>query len=114
MHFPGYTSKKQPTHLNPGEKVDVDFTINVPKSAQSGGHYAVIFAETKPSSAQSDSSVVRKKRVGMIVYAQIKGDNSVGGKVVSTTIPFLQTSLPLAASSRVENSGNVEYFDIQK
>lgn len=96
--------------IKPGKTVTVPYTITVPENADAGGHYGVIFAETQPKAGEP-GSVVRKKRVGAIVYATVKGDNRSEGNVLSTNIPFLQTEAPLRAFSRVGNSGNVDFLD---
>ncbi len=94
--------------LAPGQTIEVPFTVAVPSNAQSGGHYGVIFAETQPPTA-NQTSVVRKKRVGAILYATVNGDNRAEGSVASKDIPFLQTSAPLRASARINNAGNVDF-----
>ena len=60
--------------LAPGKTVEVPFTVRVPATAQGGGHYGVIFAETQPPTPDQ-TSVVRKKRVGAILYTTVSGDN---------------------------------------
>lgn len=96
--------------LEPGKSVDVGYTINVPSNTQSGGHYAVLFAETEAKSSEG-TAVVRNKRVGAIMYTAVNGNNTVKGEVLETSIPFFQSSAPLVASSRVKNSGNVDFTD---
>ncbi len=97
-------------HLEAGQSVTVDYTVRVPASAAPGGHYGVLFAETQPAETTGDS-VVRKKRVGTILYATIKGDYQIGGQVVGTSIPFLQHRPPLAATTSVKNTGNTDFTD---
>lgn len=94
--------------LAPGETVEVPFTIRVPATAQGGGHYGVIFAETQPPTP-NETSVIRKKRVGSILYTTISGDNRSDGSIVEKSVPFLQTNPPLKASTRIANSGNVDF-----
>lgn len=100
-------------HLNAGENTEVKYTVRVPENAKSGSHTAVMFAETQ-SQANSGGSVVRKKRVGQIVYATVGGDNKVAGDVASYSIPFLQTAKPLHASSLVNNTGTTDFVDETK
>ena len=94
--------------LAPGERIEIQYDLHVPAAAAPGGHYGVIFAETQPEPGQ-EASVLRKKRVGSIVLATVDGDVSREGKVLSSAVPFWQTSPPLTASNRVENSGNTDF-----
>lgn len=94
--------------LEPGERIEVPYDINVPAGAASGGHYGVIFAETQPD-PDAPSSVVRKKRVGSIVSVNVEGNVTRSGALVSAAADFWQTSPPLSVSNRVENSGNTDF-----
>ncbi|MEO5691296.1 MAG: hypothetical protein ABIQ64_03870 [Candidatus Saccharimonadales bacterium] len=94
--------------LNPGETVDIPYTIAVPADAAPGGHYSVLFAETQVNGDQS-SQIARKKRVGAIVYATVAGDYITAGKQLSTNIDWLQLGGPIVATVFVENTGNVDF-----
>lgn len=97
-------------HLEAGATVEVPYTVSIPKDAAPGGHYGVIFAETQPAGEQTGAnSVVRKKRVGSILYATVNGEYITSGEVVSTTIPFWQLQPPLHAESLVKNTGNSDF-----
>lgn len=102
--------EKTSFRLEPGAFVEVEYTIRVPANATPGGHYGVLFAETQPSSDQAGQSVVRKKRVGSILYATVDGNVTQSGKSLGITIPFLQYNAPLAVSERVSNSGNTDFI----
>jgi hypothetical protein len=93
--------------LEPGESTDVEYTIRVPANATPGGHYGVLFAETQPT--EDGSAVVRKKRVGSIMYITVDGNVTTGGQSLGTTVPFLQFTPPLQASERVRNTGNTDF-----
>lgn len=97
-------------HAKAGETVTVDYTINVPEGAAPGGHYGVIFAETQPDDAQvSGNSVVRKKRVGALMYATVNGEYKNAGESVGGKISFWQLQPPLHTSVAVKNSGNTDF-----
>ena len=99
-------------HLKAGETTVVEYSLQVPERAAPGGHYGVIFAETQPTAQQSEgNSVVRKKRVGTLLYATVNGKVINEGEVVSTTIPFWQQQPPLTATMRVKNTGNTDFTD---
>ena len=95
-------------HLNPGERVEISYDLQIPATAAPGGHYGVIFAETQPDAGQ-EASVLRKKRVGSVVLATVDGDVKREGKLLTSAAPFWQTSPPLTVSNRVENAGNTDF-----
>jgi hypothetical protein len=94
--------------LNPGESIDIPYTIKVPATAAPGGHYGVVFIETQPPAGGNDS-VSRKKRVGSIILANINGKTIQTGDVLSTSAPFWQTTPPMTVQSRVTNTGNTDF-----
>lgn len=96
--------------LEPGAFIEVPYTMRVPANATPGGHYGVIFAETQPGADQGGQSVVRKKRVGSIIYATVDGNVNLNGKALGITIPFFQTKTPLQISERVRNGGNTDFL----
>ncbi len=97
--------------LKPGESTLVPFTITVPKTAAPGGHYGIVFSETQaPKNTTGGTSVARQKRVGMIIYATVKGQFITGGEVVKHDTPFFQFKAPLEASITVKNNGNADFL----
>lgn len=106
------TFDKPSYHLEPGASTKVNFTMTVPKNAAPGGHYGVLFVETQPKAeALSGNAVVRKKRVGAIVYATVQGTYETGGQQDSVDIPFLQLQPPLTVGLRTSNNGNTDFID---
>ncbi len=102
---------KQTTwHAEPHETISVPYTVYVKKNASPGGHYGVLFVEVQPSSATSGSTIVRKKRVGAVIYATVNGDVRLSGRPVGTTIGWFQSSAPLQAITTVENTGNSDFL----
>ncbi len=93
--------------IKPGEKVSVPYTLTVPANATPGSHTGVIFAETQQ--IEKTSGIVTNKRVGLVMYANIKGDYQLKGTADSATIPFLQTTAPLSAKTKFYNKGNAFY-----
>jgi hypothetical protein len=97
--------------LKAGQSTTVPFVLRVPETAAPGGHYGVMFAETQPTGEQKAGSVLRKKRVGAIIYATVKGVYTLAGNLSGTSIPFLQFRSPITASSTVVNTGNTDFSD---
>lgn len=99
-------------HADAGATVKVPYSIDVPAAAAPGGHYGVIFAETQPAAQSSNgNAVVRKKRVGMILYASVNGNTIKKGEVAGVTMPFWQVEPPLGGTVAAKNDGNVDFID---
>jgi hypothetical protein len=94
--------------LQPGAKKSISYTLNVPTSAAPGGHYGVIFAETKAKSVDQ-TGISRQKRVGHILFTTVNGSIQQGGSVASFELPSWQGGLPIASKVRVKNTGNVNF-----
>jgi hypothetical protein len=94
--------------LAAGDRLDIPYTMQVPATAAPGGHYGVIFVETQPAAGSGDS-VVRKKRVGSLMLVNVDGTLINKGQLMSTKVNFWQTTPPLMASSRVQNTGNTDF-----
>lgn len=97
-------------HLEAGSSIKIPYTITAPVKATPGGHYGIIFVQTEPSADVQASSVIRKKRVGSIIYATVEGDYKTGGEGVGSTIPFWQLEPPLRANVTAKNTGNAEFI----
>jgi hypothetical protein len=97
-------------HLEPGKSTKVKYTMAVPAEAAPGGHYGVIFVETQPATAATTNSVIRKKRVGSIIYATVNGQYKNAGEALSAEIPFWQVQPPLHTSVSVKNTGNADFI----
>ena len=94
--------------LNPGEKVEVSYRIQVPSDAAPGGHYGVLFAETEVDPTQT-SQIGRQKRVGTIIYATVKGDYIEAGRQLEVRMDPIQIGYPLSGLMIVENTGNTDF-----
>lgn len=94
-------------HLDPGQRINVPYTINVPANAAPGGHYAVVFATTQPN--KPATTVVAQKRVGTIFYLTVNGALSKKGNVETWGSQYWQNEAPLVSNLRMRNAGNVHY-----
>lgn len=104
----GWITFQQTTyHAEPRQTLTIPYTIHVKTNAAPGGHYGAIFAEVQP--AAGSGQLARKKRVGALIYATVKGDVHLSGKVVSMDTPWFQTVAPMLAHSRVQNTGNSDF-----
>lgn len=99
--------------LQPGEKVDVPYTIDVPADAAPGGHYGVVFAETE---AKEDNSgqISRNKRVGAILALTVEGETVLEGQQIGAQIDWLQLGGQINGLLTVENTGNTDFVMTDK
>ena len=102
-----FNDDKQKGVLEPGESVDVPFTITVPKDAPAGGQYAAIMAQTSDGN-EAGASVQTTTRVGMILYASVAGETHREGAILDNTVNHFFFEPPISVTSLVENTGNVE------
>jgi hypothetical protein len=94
--------------IEPGQTIDVQYTLRVPAGATPGGHYGVLFAETDERGFEG-TGVARKKRVGNLLYVTVNGDYRTSGELKEFILPFWQTQVPVQSSARVVNTGNVDF-----
>lgn len=97
-------------HAEPNTTTYVNYSISVPANASPGGHYGVIFAEVQPSETKvSGNQIIRKKRVGSIVYTTVNGAVKLSGDVGTGSIPFWQVQPPLHTTVVTKNTGNTHF-----
>ncbi len=94
-------------HLEPDQKAEVAYTIDVPSDAAPGGHYGILFAETQSTPGQG--GIKTNKRVGAILYTTVNGDYIEAGKEVETAISGFQIGYPLQGRTTIENTGNTDF-----
>lgn len=94
--------------INPGQTIDVKYTLRVPVDAAPGGHYGVLFAETNEQGLEG-TGVARKKRVGNLLYITVNGSYKTEGEIQEFILPFWQFKAPMMSSLRVKNTGNADF-----
>lgn len=101
---------QESVQLAPGERKEISFSINIPKDAGTGGHFAAIFWGTNPPKKDNgESSVAIGGKVGSLVFLTVNGEIITQGEIVEFTSFFQKnffTSLPVDLIFRFENSGN--------
>jgi len=93
--------------LKPNESAALNFTINVPKTAEAGGRYAGILFGTTPSKAEG-AQVAISNKVGALVLVRVAGDAKELANLKEFSSPknFYEYG-PVDFVVRVENAGNV-------
>lgn len=92
--------------LEPGERKDIPFKIEVPQNAPPGGHFAVIWWGNKAEGTSGDQVAI-VTRAGILVYLQISGDINESGTLLTFSLPkFLFWSFPSDFLVSFKNEGN--------
>lgn len=93
--------------LNKGEQAKVAFSIQVPKDADAGGHFAAIFLSTVPNATDKGQVSIGAK-IGVLVLLRVSGDVKEGGGILgldTKNSSKIFTSLPINFVYRFNNSG---------
>ncbi len=95
--------------IKKGDRLEIPFTINVPKNADAGGHFAAIFLNTvRPSTNGGEVSIGAK--VGMLMLLRVSGTIKEEGGILSFSLKNsttnVYTSIPLTFVYRFSNNGN--------
>ena len=103
--------------LSPNETKEIEFTINVPQTAPSGGQYASVVVIMKPNDTDGDASsdgsnaaqaaIKEIQRIGHLVYAEIAGNTIKNGEIVDATVQSFLFSGKIKGVSSIKNTGNV-------
>jgi len=95
--------------LDQMERKEIAYTIKVPKNADPGGHFAVIFWSTQPPVLKGTGVAIAGK-IGTLVLLRIAGEIEEKGQLLEfDTIDSrgFFTRLPVDFYLRFENQGNV-------
>lgn len=100
-----------PTQLTlaAGERREVAVTVNVPSTAEPGGHYAAVFFGTQPPATKGGQVGVVSK-VGTLVILRIEGTINEAASVKEFSIVGGKKSFvhpPVSFRLRIQNTGNV-------
>lgn len=101
------TFDKEKATVAPGEKVKINFTVNVPNDAPAGGQYAALIAEADNEKKNGDVQIEGITRVAHLLYASVNGETNDCAKIESNTINTFMFEPPISVSSLVSNCGNV-------
>lgn len=93
-------------HIEPGQTLEVGFSLNVPADAAPGGHYGVLFAETQ---TESGEMIGRNKRVGAVLYTTVNGSYITGAEISKPSASLFQINPPIVANVSVKNTGNASF-----
>lgn len=103
--------------LNPAESTELRWTVQLPKNAEPGGHYAAIFFSTSPTSGQNSAVGVGGK-TGVLFLINVSGNIQEGANVASFQVTGLEEDgkpaktlnyLPAFFELRLRNIGSVHF-----
>lgn len=95
-----------------GETKSVDFSIDIPATAEPGGYFAAIFLGSTPPASNSNEVAIGS-RIGTLVLFRVNGDIQEGGALVEFSTKDkkkLYTSLPINFFYRFNNTGADRIF----
>ena len=90
--------------LQPEEQVIFPFSINVPKNAEPGGHYASLLFTIGSGEAGPGVTAVQH-RVGALILLRVSGDVVEDGQIETFDIPKYSKKGPITMSLRIKNNG---------
>ena len=94
--------------LEPQATKEVKVTISVPKEAEAGSHYAVVFAEIATPKVEGETVVSVKAKVGCLVLMTVSGESVAKGEIKGFKTDKNVYFSPLVKfTTRFENTGNV-------
>ena len=114
--------------LSPGEKVTINYTIDVPEDAAGGGQYASILVSasawsdteedggTREDGEQIGVGVIEKKKIAHVILVEVAGKITRQGEISNLDVPGFLLNGNITASSLVKNSGNTHgdaYYKLQ-
>ncbi len=99
---------KDSVALQPGESATVDFSVDIPQTANPGGHFvAVLWSPQNDNSEKGDVSISAK--VGALVFITVNGQITESGNLIEFGLNGgrkTMSHLPAVLFYRFQNSGN--------
>ena len=95
--------------VEPGETENIQFKINIPGSAEPGGHFATILFGTTQNKAVTGTGSQISQKIGSLVFITVTGETNEDAKIIEFTADkglYLSTN-DYSFNTRIENSGNV-------
>ena len=96
--------------INPGQSINVLYSVTVPSDAPAGGQYGSITAVSSPSKDNDGgTSATIRESVAMAytIYAEITGNTIHQGEISGVNVPSFLFDGNIFGSSTIKNTGNV-------
>lgn len=88
---------------------EINFTIEVPKDADPGGHYGAIFVKQIKTSESGQNEVTVAARVGALVLVSVPGQTTKTAQITEFKSPKFVWRGPANFTMKVQNNGTVHY-----
>lgn len=88
---------------------EINFTIEVPKDADPGGHYGAIFVKQIKTSENGQNEVTVAARVGALALVSVPGKVTKTAQIIDFKAPKIVWKGPVGFTMRVQNNGTVHY-----
>ena len=96
--------------LTPEQMVEFKYQIAVPKDAEPGGHYGVVFFATEPPTPEEDiSQVAIASMIGSLVLVKVPGAIIEKGFLEEFSAKKFYFKLPVDFAIKIANLGNVHF-----
>lgn len=95
--------------LPAGKSKTIELSINIPKDAYAGGHFAVVFFGTSPNNTTDSGQVTLGAKTGTLVLLSVNGDVLEAGGVAGFKTKggkHFYNTLPVSFEYRFKNDGN--------
>ena len=101
----------KPLDMQPGDRANIPFTINIPNDATPGGHFAsVILSSVPPGFDMDGTGLSTKSQIAVTLFIRVSGAVKEAGGLAEFGFENPQVwynYLPIDFYTRFENSGNV-------
>lgn len=94
--------------LDSGIRSIVNFSIEIPKDAEPGGHFAAVFFGTGDPSLQGNEQISVGGKIGVLILLRVSGEVPEGGGLLNFAVKDSQkffTMLPVSFEYRLNNTG---------
>lgn len=91
--------------LQPGERTEVGYYIELPPNILPGGYYASILYESGDTTTKANTQV--KTQLGTLLYVTVDGDFLEDAFLKSFTLPSFQEYGPVHPSFEIQNAGTI-------
>ena len=96
--------------LTPEQVVEFKFKIEVPKDAEPGGHYGVVFFATEPPKPDEDiSQVAIASMIGSLILGKTPGEIIEKGVLEEFIAGRFYFKKPIKFITRIKNTGNIHF-----
>ena len=103
--------------VSPNNVAEVEFAINVPKTAPAGGQYASLTVMSDNTANGNDGYGIQENMaIAHIIFAEIAGETVKNGEFIEVSVPSFLLSGNVKGEAGIKNIGNVHgnaYYKLQ-